>query len=117
MVAVLLSWKGGQPLSALRLELFSKQIFLYVCIFSHILTFLKMPWPKAIKTLYYSAEIRGLYRLGDPNGFLLAARERRRTTAPQYSALECWLDAEGKFSLPWPQATHWGSRERPFTKE
>ena len=49
------SWEHA----ALRLELFSKQIFLslffffFSMYFSHILTFLKMPWPKALKMLYY----------------------------------------------------------------
>lgn len=71
--------------------------------FSHILTFLKTPWPKAIKTLYTSAEIRGLCRLRDPDGFLLATRERPRTTAWQHSALGCWLGAEGKLAHPGPK--------------
>lgn len=91
--------------------------FFFSVYFSHILTFLKTPWPNAIKTLYTSAEVRGLCWLTDPVGFLLATRERPRTTAAQHRALGRWLGTEGKLGSPRPQAYHWGSSERHCTKE
>lgn len=81
-IAFLERGPAAQRMEHLDWNCFLNRFFLCVY-FSHILTFLKTPWPKAIKTLYYSAEIRGLCRLRDPDGFLLATRERPRTTASQ----------------------------------
>lgn len=43
---------GAESMEHLDWNCFLNSFFL-ACIFSHILTFLKMPWPKAVKMLYY----------------------------------------------------------------
>lgn len=106
-IAFLERGPAAQRMEHLDWNCFLNRFFLCVY-FSHILTFLKTPWPKAIKTLYYSAEIRGP-----------VSAERPRWVSPgnQGEAEDHSIAAEGKFSSPRPHANHWGSRKRRFTKE